>query len=84
MPRPTCTRRVGFTPRTTYFKPAGTPMGVLEEVLLGHDEVEAIRLKNLVGLSQDFTANLSSPSSFGSSKIDRRRGQWKGLTDRGR
>jgi predicted DNA-binding protein (UPF0251 family)/predicted Fe-Mo cluster-binding NifX family protein len=57
MPRPTCTRRVGFTPRTTYFKPAGTPMGVLEEVLLGHDEVEAIRLKNLVGLSQEEAAS---------------------------
>jgi predicted DNA-binding protein (UPF0251 family)/predicted Fe-Mo cluster-binding NifX family protein len=57
MPRPTCTRRVGFTPSTTYFKPAGTPMGVLEEVLLGHDEVEAIRLKNLVGLSQEQAAS---------------------------
>jgi len=56
MPRPTCPRRVGFTPSTTYFKPAGTPMGVLEEVLLGHDEVEAIRLKNLVGLSQEQAA----------------------------
>lgn len=57
MPRPTCPRRVGFTPSTTYFKPAGTPMGVLEEVLLGHDEVEAIRLKNLVGLSQEQAAS---------------------------
>lgn len=57
MPRPTCPRRVGFTPSTTYFKPAGTPMGVLEEVLLGHDEVEAVRLKNLVGLSQEQAAS---------------------------
>lgn len=32
-------------------------MGVLEEVLLGHDEVEAIRLKNLVGLSQEEAAS---------------------------
>lgn len=56
MPRPTCPRKVGFTPSTTYFKPAGTPMGVLEEVLLGHDELEAIRLKNLVGLSQEQAA----------------------------
>jgi len=53
MPRPTCPRRVGFTPSTTYFKPAGTPIDILEEVLLGHDELEAIRLKNLVGLSQE-------------------------------
>jgi predicted DNA-binding protein (UPF0251 family)/predicted Fe-Mo cluster-binding NifX family protein len=57
MPRPTCPRRVGFTPSTKYFKPVGTPMGVLEEVLLGHDEVEAIRLKNLVGLSQEQAAS---------------------------
>ena len=57
MPRPTCPRRVGFTPSTTYFKPAGTPMGILGEVLLGHDEVEAIRLKNLVGLSQEQAAS---------------------------
>ena len=57
MPRPTCPRRVGFTPSTTYFKPAGTPMGVLEEVLLGRDELEAIRLKNLVGLSQEQAAS---------------------------
>jgi len=31
-------------------------MGVLEEVLLGRDEVEAIRLKNLIGLSQEEAA----------------------------
>lgn len=57
MPRPTCPRKVGFTPSTTYFKPAGTPMGVLDEVLLGNDELEAIRLKNLVGLSQEEAAS---------------------------
>ena len=32
-------------------------MGILEEVILGHDEVEAIRLKNLVGLSQEEAAS---------------------------
>lgn len=62
MPRPTCPRRVGFTPRTTYFKPAGTPLGILEEVVLGHDELEAIRLKNLVGLSQEQAASTMSVS----------------------
>lgn len=56
MPRPTCPRRVGFFPDVTYFKPAGRPIGSLEEVLVGHDEVEAIRLKNLVGLSQEEAA----------------------------
>lgn len=53
MPRRTCPRRVGFFPHITYFKPAGAPIGMLEEVVLGHDELEAIRLKNLVGLSQE-------------------------------
>ena len=57
MPRPTCPRRVGFKPSTTYFKPAGTSIGALEEVLLGRDELEAIRLKNLVGLSQEQAAS---------------------------
>jgi predicted DNA-binding protein (UPF0251 family)/predicted Fe-Mo cluster-binding NifX family protein len=57
MPRPTCPRKVGFFPNVTYFKPAGVPIGVLEEVLLGNDEVEAIRLKNLVGLSQEEAAS---------------------------
>lgn len=56
MPRPTCPRRVGFFPNVTYFKPTGIPMGVLDEVLLGRDEVEAIRLKNLIGLSQEEAA----------------------------
>ena len=71
MPRPTCRRRVGFIPDVTYFKPQGVPMRALEEVLVGHDEVEAIRLKNLIGLSQEeavlkwgFTADLPSPSPF--------------------
>lgn len=57
MPRPTCPRKVGFFTNVTYFKPAGTPIGILEEVLLGHDEVETIRLKNLVGLSQEEAAS---------------------------
>jgi predicted DNA-binding protein (UPF0251 family)/predicted Fe-Mo cluster-binding NifX family protein len=57
MPRPTCRRRVGFIPDVTYFKPQGVPMRALEEVLVGHDEVEAIRLKNLIGLSQEEAAS---------------------------
>ena len=57
MPRPTCPRKVGFFPNVTYFKPAGAPIGVLKEVRLGNDEVEAIRLKNLVGLSQEEAAS---------------------------
>jgi len=53
MPRPIKPRWVEFYPDVTYFKPAGTPMRELEEVSLGVDEVEALRLKDLVGMEQE-------------------------------
>lgn len=53
MPRPTKPRWVEFLPSVTYFKPAGVPMAELEEVTLGVDEVEAIRLKDYLGLDQE-------------------------------
>ncbi|MEX0974044.1 MAG: DUF134 domain-containing protein [Bacillota bacterium] len=53
MPRPTKPRWVEFTPTVTYFKPAGIRMRELEEVSLGIDEVEALRLKDLTGLEQE-------------------------------
>jgi predicted DNA-binding protein (UPF0251 family) len=40
-------------PGTVYFKPRGVPMRDLEEVVLGIDEVEALRLADLNGLSQE-------------------------------
>jgi len=40
-------------PSVTYFKPAGIPMRVLEEVCLSVDEAEALRLKDLEGLEQE-------------------------------
>ncbi len=40
-----------------FFKPAGIPMGVVEEIVIGHDEVEAMRLKNLLGYPQEEAAN---------------------------
>lgn len=56
MPRKTCPRRISFLPNVTYFKPAGVIMAALEEVALGHDEVEAIRLKHLEGMDQELAA----------------------------
>jgi predicted DNA-binding protein (UPF0251 family) len=53
MPRPTKWRRVASIPRVTYFKPAGIPLGVLEDVGLTVEELEAIRLKDLEGLQQE-------------------------------
>jgi len=40
-------------PQVAYFKPAGIPLRVLEEVGLTVEEVEAIRLKDLESLEQE-------------------------------
>ena len=47
MIRPIKPRRVGFSPNVTYFKPRAIPLSILDEVDLGVDEVEAIRLCDL-------------------------------------
>ena len=65
MPRPIKWRRVTFIPEATYFKPAGIPMRVLEEVCLSVEEAEAIRLKDMEGLEQEQSAekmNISRPT----------------------
>lgn len=53
MPRPRKWRCVSAMPSVTYFKPAGIPMRMLEEVCLSVDEAEALRLKDLEGLEQE-------------------------------
>jgi predicted DNA-binding protein (UPF0251 family) len=50
--RPKKRRCIRFNPNITYFKPQGIPLHLLEEVELGHDELEAIRLKNIEELDQ--------------------------------
>ncbi|MEN6616069.1 MAG: DUF134 domain-containing protein [Syntrophorhabdus sp.] len=57
MPRPTCRRRVGFQPKAVFFKPAGVPLGAVQEIVIGRDEVEAMRLKNLLGFPQEEAAS---------------------------
>jgi predicted DNA-binding protein (UPF0251 family) len=52
MPRPRLNRRIRFNPKITYFKPQGVPMYDLEELELTHEELEALRLKNVVKLDQ--------------------------------
>ena len=44
MPRPKCPRRIHFSPKTKYFKPAGIPLHRLEDILMETDEFEALRL----------------------------------------
>ena len=56
MTRPHNPRRVGFFPRAVHFKPAGVKKAGLEEVVLGNDEMEAVRLKDLLGMSQSEAA----------------------------
>ncbi len=56
MPRPLRCRRILFNPSVTYYKPAGIPIRALEEVELRMDEVEALRLCDLLGLKQDEAA----------------------------
>jgi len=62
MPRPIKWRRVAFMPEVTYFKPAGIPLRVLEEICLSVEEAEAIRLKDLEGLEQEQCAKRMSIS----------------------
>jgi len=65
MPRPPCKRKIGFLPKVTYYKPVGVPVSLLEEVVIRHDELEAIRLKDLLNESQEEAAkkmNISQPT----------------------
>ena len=65
MPRPIKWRRVAFIPEATYFKPAGIPMRILQEVSLSVEEAESVRLKDLEGLEQEQGAermNISRPT----------------------
>ncbi|ACL70576.1 DUF134 domain-containing protein [Halothermothrix orenii] len=53
MARPPKERRVEYIPEIRYFKPAGIPARDIKEVNLSIEEVEAIRLKDLEGLTQE-------------------------------
>jgi predicted DNA-binding protein (UPF0251 family) len=53
MPRPPKPRFVEFVPSITYFKPIGVPLSMLDEICLGIDELEALRLKEMEGLDQE-------------------------------
>lgn len=53
MVRPKKNRAVAFNPDVSYFKPRGIPLRHLEEVRLTVDELEAVRLSDGMGLSQE-------------------------------
>ncbi|MDD4625073.1 MAG: DUF134 domain-containing protein [Candidatus Paceibacterota bacterium] len=52
MTRPRTCRKIEFQPDVTYFKPKGVPLSCLEIVELTIEEAEALRLKNIEGMSQ--------------------------------
>ena len=56
MPRPCCLRHIDVNPCAVYFKPAGIPVHMLEEVVLTLDELESLRLADLNGLYQEQAA----------------------------
>jgi uncharacterized protein len=56
MSRPRCCRRIAGRPPCSMFKPAGIPATALEKVTLGLDEMEALRLADLLGLYQEDAA----------------------------
>ncbi len=56
MPRPPQCRKVGPGPICSCFKPQGIPSCELDEVLLGLDEFEALRLADLEGQYQETAA----------------------------
>lgn len=65
MSRPSKCRQVAYMPEVTYFKPAGIPLRVLEEVRLSIEEAESLRLKDLEGFEQEQAAkkmNISRPT----------------------
>jgi len=56
MPRPKKFRFVKREPGVTFFKPQGIPLRVLEHAHITVDELEALRLSDLMGLSHEETA----------------------------
>jgi len=62
MPRPPKCRRVEQFPGFTLFKPWGVPISELSEVVLSVEELEAIRLRDLVGMEHEECAGKMSIS----------------------
>jgi uncharacterized protein len=65
MPRKRRMRFISNKPNSNYFKPAGIPLNKLDEMVLSLVEIEAIRLKDLLGIEQKECAermNISQPT----------------------
>ena len=62
MARPIKSRKVEFIPQATYFIPLGKDEGQVEEVILKVEELEAMRLKDIEGLTQQECAEIMEVS----------------------
>ena len=69
MPRPLKPRAVRHDPEVVHFKPAGVPMRLLEEVTLGLDELEALRLADLESLSHEQVGEMMNVSRATAGRI---------------
>lgn len=56
MPRPRKRRRLTYQPQPAIYKPVGVPLEGLEQVILLHEELEALRLADLEGQHQEDAA----------------------------
>ena len=56
MPRPRCLRRIACRPLSGLFKPAGIPAARLQQTVMTLDELEALRLADLLGLYHEAAA----------------------------
>lgn len=62
MPRPRKPRTCGCASDCHGFRPTGVPMPMLEKLYLSHDELEALRLCDLEGLTQEEAGELMGVS----------------------
>ena len=62
MVRPRVRRHLRFNPNVRYFKPQGIPMSRLDIIEITHEELEALRLKNIEDLDQNQAAKKMNTS----------------------
>lgn len=62
MARPTKDRIIEKLPEIKFFKPAGVPANQIETVEMTMEEVEALRLKDVEGLTQEEAAEMMNVS----------------------
>ena len=56
MARPKKQRKIYCNPAAYYFKPRGVPMNKLDEITIDHDELEALRLADILKKSHEAAA----------------------------